>query len=707
MHLEAPALAPYPAGPRQRGLALSEMAEARGRLKSVFGFDDFRPGQAEIVQAILDRRELLAIMPTGGGKSLCYQLPALLRSGPTIVISPLIALMRDQVAALRQQGVEAGALTSANDPHENARIFDALEQGRLKLLYMAPERLGIGGTIELLRRSGASLLAVDEAHCVSQWGHDFRPDYLRIGELRASLGGIQTAAFTATADEATRHDIVTRLFSDSSPEVFLRGFDRPNLSLAFEPKQSAQRRILDFVRARPGQSGIIYAASRKRTETIATALAGTGVKALAYHAGLDADLRSERQDRFAQEDGIVMAATVAFGMGIDKPDIRFVIHADLPKTIESYYQEIGRAGRDGLPADTLTLYGLDDMRLRRRQIDGSDSNAEARRADHARLNALLALAEAPNCRRQVLLRYFDEEMPEPCGNCDSCLTPPERYDGTVAVQKALSAMLRTGERFGVEHLIGVLRGEATDRIRQMGHDQIRTFGAGSEIAAGPWRGIFRQLYALGHASISERGGWSVTEAGRTVLRGEASVMLRRDAESRKRPPRENRAAGLAPHEQEIFESLRALRTDLARARNVPAYVIFNDATLIEMAERKPMDLDALATCRGVGAKKLAEFGDAFLQVLRAGTTERVHPARARLAGQPEGALMDRLRAAQAELAHGQTGTDRYLSCSSATLAKIAEARPRDRIAIERISGVGPQKAERFADAFLAVLQEDA
>lgn len=690
------------------GFSLSDMAEALRRLKSVFGFDGFRPGQEEIVQAILAGRDVLAIMPTGGGKSLCYQLPALLRAGPTIVISPLIALMRDQVAALREAGVEAGALTSANDPHENARVFDALEEGRLKLLYMAPERLGLGGTLDLLRKTGASMLAVDEAHCVSQWGHDFRPDYLRIGELRAALGGIQTTAFTATADEATRHDIIARLFGDSRPEIFLRGFDRPNLSLAFEPKQGAQRRILDFVRKRPEQSGIIYTASRKRAETIATALQGAGVKALAYHAGLDADIRSDRQDRFAREDGIVMAATVAFGMGIDKPDIRFVIHADLPKTVESYYQEIGRAGRDGLPADTLTLYGLDDMRLRRRQIDESDGGPDSRRADHARLNALLALAEAPNCRRQVLLRYFGEEMADPCGNCDNCLNPPERHDGTVAVQKALSAMLRTGERFGVEHLIGVLRGEATDRIRQMGHDQIPTFGVGSDIAAGPWRGIFRQLYALGFAAISERGGWSVTDSGRSVLRGEEKVMLRREPERKQRAaPRENRAAGLAPHEQEIFESLRALRTDLARARNVPAYVIFNDASLIDMAERKPMDLDALAACYGVGTKKLAEFGDAFLQVLRAGTTERVHPARARLAGQPEGALMDRLRAAQAELSRGATGTDRYLSCTSATLAKIAEARPRDRAALERIQGMGPQKTARFADAFLAVLHEDA
>ena len=368
------------------------MRETKQLLKSVFGFDDFRPGQEEVVSAILAGRDVLAIMPTGGGKSLCYQLPALRHDGLTVVISPLIALMRDQVSELREAGVEAGALNSANDPGETERVFDALEAGKLRLLYMAPERLASKATIDLLKRSGVTLLAIDEAHCVSQWGHDFRPDYLRLGALREALGGVQTAAFTATADAETRDDICARLFA-APPEGFLRGFDRPNLYLAFEPKASPRGRILDFVKRRPGQAGIIYCGTRKKTETYAAALASAGVKAFAYHAGLDPETRSERQDRFTAEDGVVMVATVAFGMGVDKPDVRFVIHADLPKSMEAYYQEVGRAGRDGAPADTLTLFGIDDIKLRRMQIDQGDAPPERKRADHQRLNALLALAE--------------------------------------------------------------------------------------------------------------------------------------------------------------------------------------------------------------------------------------------------------------------------------------------------------------------------
>jgi ATP-dependent DNA helicase RecQ len=687
------------------------MRETRELLKSVFGFDAFRPGQEEVVAAILAGRDVLAIMPTGGGKSLCFQLPALRHEGLTVVISPLIALMRDQVAALREAGVEAGALTSANDPRETGRVFEALEAGTLRLLYMAPERLASEATVALLRRSGVALLAVDEAHCVSQWGHDFRPDYLRIGRLREALGGVQTAAFTATADAATRDDIQARLFAAlpaPPPEVFLRGFDRPNLYLAFEPKNSPQGRILDFVRRRPGQAGIIYCGSRRKTETYATALTSAGIRAFAYHAGLDPQTRSARQDAFTAVDGIVMAATVAFGMGVDKPDVRFVIHADLPKSMEAYYQEVGRAGRDGAPADTLTLFGTDDIKLRRKQIDKGDAAPERKRADHQRLNALLALAEAPSCRRQTLLAYFGEDRAGPCGNCDLCRDPPERFDGTVAAQKALSAMLRTGERFGLEHLIAVLRGEATGRVVQMGHDAIRTFGAGAEFDRNQWRAIFRQIYSLCLAGVSEMGSWQVTEAGRRVLRGEAIVRLRQDAlgpRNRGRKAQRIRAvAGLDPEDEELFEALRARRAELAKARGVPAYVIFPDATLIDIAARKPRTVDEFADCHGVGAKKLESFGKAFLEVVAAGPVALPHPARRKLAGDPAGALFDALTEAQAGLMRGANGMGRYLACTNSTLAKIAEARPRNLAALERVPGMTAHRAERFGDAFLAAIQ---
>ncbi|RME18793.1 MAG: ATP-dependent DNA helicase RecQ, partial [Alphaproteobacteria bacterium] len=450
------------------------MQAATDLLKSVFGFDAFRPGQAEIVAAVTKGQDTLAIMPTGGGKSLCFQLPALLRDGLTVVISPLIALMRDQVRSLEAIGVAAGALTSGNTEEETDAVFAAIAEGRLKLLYMAPERLASGGTLSLLRRAGVGLIAVDEAHCVSQWGHDFRPDYLRIGDLRRALG-VPLAAFTATADAETRAEIVEKLFDGAAPRVFLRGFDRPNLHLAFAVKDSPRSQILAFAAARKGLLGIVYAATRARTETLARALQEAGHEAVAYHAGMEAEARRTVERRFQQEDGLVVVATVAFGMGIDKPDIRWVAHADLPKSIEAYYQEIGRAGRDGAPADTLTLFGPDDIRLRRAQIDEGLAPPERRAADHARLNALLGLAEAHVCRRQALLGYFGEEA-GPCGNCDNCRTPPETFDGTVPAMKALSAAIRTGESFGAGHLIDILTGTETEKTRARGHHNLPTWG---------------------------------------------------------------------------------------------------------------------------------------------------------------------------------------------------------------------------------------
>ena len=447
-------------------------------LSDVFGFDDFRLGQGEIVDAVIDGQNTLAIMPTGGGKSLCFQLPALVRSGVTVVISPLIALMRDQVRGLREVGVEAGALTSGNTPEETDAVWEALEAGTLKLLYMAPERLGSSGTLQMLRRAGVSMIAVDEAHCVSQWGHDFRPDYLRIGELRRTLD-VPLAAFTATADAETQAEIVQKLFDGQQPSTFLRGFDRPNIHLRFEAKDGPRAQILNFAAARKGQSGIVYCGTRAKTEGLSKALNDAGHTACHYHGGMEAEDRRIVETRFAREDGLIVVATVAFGMGVDKPDIRWVAHADLPKSIEAYYQEIGRAGRDGAPAETLTLFGPDDIRLRRSQIDEGLAPPERRAADHGRLNALLGLAEALECRRQNLLGYFGE-TDITCGQCDLCDTPPETFDGTTAVRKALSAILRTEEWFGAGHLIDILLGANTDKINERGHDALPTYGVGKE-----------------------------------------------------------------------------------------------------------------------------------------------------------------------------------------------------------------------------------
>ncbi|WP_118134382.1 DNA helicase RecQ [Oceanicella sp. SM1341] len=677
-------------------------SSAHALLASVFGFDAFRPGQGEIVESVAAGRDVLAIMPTGGGKSLCYQLPALMREGVTVVISPLIALMRDQVRALRENGVEAGALTSANTPEENEEVFAALDEGRLKLLYMAPERLS--GAERLLRRINVSLLAVDEAHCVSQWGHDFRPDYLRIGELRRALG-VQTAAFTATADEDTRAEIVTRLF-DAAPEVFLRGFDRPNLYLAFEPKQKPRDQILGYVAARPERAGIVYCSSRSKTEQLAEALRGAGREALAYHAGLDPDTRREAEARFQREDGLIVCATVAFGMGVDKPDIRFVAHADLPKSVEAYYQEIGRAGRDGAPAETLTLFGMDDIRLRRTQIDEGLAPPERKQADHARLNALLALAEAPVCRRQTLLAYFGETGAEPCGNCDLCRRPGELFDGTEAVRKALSAMLRTEERFGAEHLISILRGEANAKITQWGHDKLPTFGVGQDYSKSAWRTIFRQMAALDivRANPARHGALGITEAGRPVLRGEVPVQLRRDAITRADRPERLPRAMVGEADEALFSALKAKRRALAEAQRAPAYVVFPDATLIEMASKKPATLDEMARISGVGAKKLERYGTEFLSVIAGEEMERPHPARVKLARAGGGSLFDALHEAQVRLARGPEGLGKFLSCQTTTLARIAELRPRSITELARVNGMTEQKLERFGPAFLELIE---
>lgn len=681
-------------------MADGSVSSPEGLLSQVFGFSGFRPGQAEIVEAVTKGQDTLAIMPTGGGKSLCFQLPALCREGVTVVISPLIALMRDQVRGLREAGVSAGALTSGNTEDETEEVFQALDAGEMKLLYMAPERLAASGTMQMLRRISVGLIAVDEAHCVSQWGHDFRPDYLRIGALRDALG-VPVAAFTATADAETRDEIIARLFGGTKPQVFLGGFDRPNIHLAFAAKNNPRRQILSFAASRKGQSGIVYCATRAKTETLARALQDEGHLTCAYHGGMAAEDRRMGETRFQREDGLIVCATVAFGMGIDKPDIRWVAHADLPKSIESYYQEIGRAGRDGAPAETLTLFGADDIRLRRAQVDESTAPAERRDADHGRLNALLGLAEALGCRRQALLGYFGE-VAKPCGNCDLCDTPPEIIDGTDAVRKALSAILRTGEWFGAGHLIDILTGTVTEKITARGHDKLPTFGVGTEFSRAQWQGMFRQM--MGRDLIrpdSERhGALRMTDAARPILKGEATVNLRRDVLT-KPASRPMAKALVSDEDAPLLSALKAKRRALAEAANVPAYVIFNDRTLIEMAETRPVTMDAMSGISGVGAKKLERYGAVFMEVISGSVAAPLHPKRRALAGREEGLVVDALQAAFVELMRGTSGLEKPLSCSTSDLARVAKARPRDIDAVAAL--LGDRRAERFGPAFLSVL----
>lgn len=670
-------------------------------LRDVFGFDAFRDGQKEIVDAVAAGQNTLAIMPTGGGKSLCFQLPALMRDGVTVVISPLIALMRDQVRGLREAGVVAGALTSANTEDENQEVLAALNDGSLKLLYLAPERLASGAALSLLRRSNVSLIAVDEAHCVSQWGHDFRPDYLRIGDLRRALN-VPIAAFTATADAETQAEIITRLFDNNAPKTFLRGFDRPNIHLAFAVKNGPRQQILDFAEARRGQSGIVYCGTRSKTETLAQAMREAGHNACAYHGGMDPETRREVETRFAVEDGLIVVATVAFGMGVDKPDIRWVAHADLPKSIEGYYQEIGRAGRDGGPAETLTLYGPDDIRLRRSQIDEGLAPPEQRNADHGRLNALLGLAEAIHCRREKLLAYFGETEVT-CGHCDLCENPPETFDGTTAVRKALSAILRTEERFGSGHLIDILLGNETDKIRNFGHTNLPTYGVGRDMTKSQWQAVFRQMmgYDLVRPDAERHGALRMMENARPLLRDETTITLRRDTiKAAKRMPQVKTLVN--EEDAPLLSALKAKRRALAEAAHVPAYIIFNDRTLIEMAQTRPQTLDDMARIGGVGAKKLESYGAEFLSVIT-GEAHNMHPTRRKLAGRKDGAIYDQLLQIQSDLMHGLDGTEKRLSCSASMLAKVAEQKPNDLRTLERL--LGEPRTQRFGDAFLDVLAQ--
>ena len=668
-------------------------------LKRVFGFDAFRPGQAEIVAAVMAGQDALAIMPTGGGKSLCFQLPALCREGLTVVISPLIALMRDQVRGLQELGVAAGALTSGNTEGETDAVHAALSRRSLKLLYIAPERLASGGAVDLLRRAGVSMIAVDEAHCVSQWGHDFRPDYLRIGALRQALG-VPLAAFTATADAETRSEIIRRLFADAPPQVFLRGFDRPNIRLNFSVKNRPREQILAYARARKGQSGIVYCGTRARTEALAQGLREAGHNARAYHGGMEADERRAVEELFQREDDLIVVATVAFGMGVDKPDIRWVAHADLPKSIEAYYQEIGRAGRDGAAADTFTLYGPDDIRLRRSQIDESPAPLERKQADHARLNALLGLAEATGCRRQVLLSYFGEAT-QPCGNCDICDSPVRLFNATIPVRKALSAVLRTGESFGAGHLIDILTGNSTPKVKTRGHDSLPTFAVGRDLSRARWQAVFRQMMGrdLIRPDPERHGALRMTDAARPILRGEAEIHLREDTVNTAQDRPEVKAL-VSDEDAPLLSALKARRRALAEAARVPAYVIFTDRTLIEMAETRPDSMDAMARISGVGATKLERYGAEFLAVITGALPPPQHPQRRKLAGHEAGALYDELFEIARSLERGQSGQDKLLTLPPATLRNIAERRPATLDDMARIKGMDAARLDRFGQAFL-------
>mgnify|MGYP000957729801 CR=1 FL=1 len=588
-------------------------------LRHVFGYSAFRGKQAQIIEQVASGGDALVLMPTGGGKSLCYQIPALLRPGCGVVVSPLIALMQDQVAALRQAGVEAAFLNSTLSAAEAAEVERSLRDGTLKLLYVAPERLVNPRCLGLLASSEIALFAIDEAHCVSQWGHDFRPEYIQLSVLAEQFPNVPRIALTATADQQTREEIAERLQLKAAP-VFLSSFDRPNIRYTVVEKDNPRKQLLHFLRNNHvGASGIVYCLSRKKVDETAKWLKEQGIKALPYHAGMDSDSRAQHQSRFLREDGLVMVATVAFGMGIDKPDVRFVAHLDLPKSLEGYYQETGRAGRDGLPSDARMVYGLQDVVLLREMIEQSTAPDEIKRIERQKLDSMLGYCEAPQCRRQILLNYFGEAS-QPCRNCDICLNPPERWDASVSVQKALSTIYRSGQRYGATHLIDILLGKSTPKIRECGHDHLSTYGIGKDLSEQQWRSALRQLVATGIVDVNAHGGLQLTDACRPILRGEQAVQLRRVIEQ----PKTAGSSSKTPlsfdndADRELWAALRQCRRRLAEDQNVPAYVIFADATLQQMLEKRPQSLEALRDISGVGDRKLELYGTEFLAVLRQG-----------------------------------------------------------------------------------------
>ena len=594
----------------------NDSSSPRHILQSVFGFSDFRAPQNEIIDTIIEGGDALVLMPTGGGKSLCYQIPAIIREGCGVVISPLIALMQDQVSAMQLLGVKVAFLNSTLDPRTAQEIAKALQNDELDLLYIAPERLNQARTLQLLSQSKIALFAIDEVHCVSQWGHDFRADYLKLSMLHELFPQIPRIALTATADARTKEEILFRLQLQDARQ-FIAGFDRPNIRYRITLKQNAKMQLLKFLKLdHPSDAGIIYCLSRKKTEDIADWLRGQGFNALPYHAGLSSQTRSNHQARFLREEGLIIVATIAFGMGIDKPDVRFVAHLDLPKTIESYYQETGRAGRDGQPANAWMIYGLQDVIKLRQMMEGSDGSEEHKRAEQHRLNAMLGLCEITSCRRQTLLSYFGEDLEQPCGNCDSCLEPVETWDGTEAARMALSAAYRTEQRFGVNHLIDFLRESNSDKIFQFGHQKLPSYGIGKGIDSNQWRSVFRQLVARGYMSVDlERyGALRLEEKCRPLLRGEASIQLRRDIKQ-KTVRRQTKTPLASEIDVALWEALRECRRLFAEELGVPPYVIFHDSSLQEMCIMLPRDIQEFGLINGVGERKMEKYGPAFMHII--------------------------------------------------------------------------------------------
>jgi len=597
---------------------MSEIQPSLNVLRKVFGYEQFRGVQSDIIDTVVSGQNALVLMPTGGGKSLCYQIPSLVRSGVGIVISPLIALMKDQVDALDELGVRAGFINSSLSSEAYGQVMQQLRAGELDLLYLAPERFSQSGTLALLESLDIALFAIDEAHCVSQWGHDFRSDYLSLSLLQERFPHVPRIALTATADVATREEIASRLGLQDAPH-FVSGFDRPNIQYRITQKRNARQQLLAFIRREhPDDAGIIYCMSRRKTEEVAAWLQQQGFDALPYHAGLSSDLRMFNQQRFLREDGVIIVATIAFGMGIDKPDVRFIVHLDLPKSVESYYQETGRAGRDGQPATAWMVYGLQDVIKLRQMLDSSQGNEQFKRQEQIRLDAMLGLCEITSCRRQALRHYFGESAPDACGNCDTCLQPPPTWDGTEAARKALSAVYRAGQRFGVSYATEILLGVESERILSNGHHRVSTFGIGRELDKSQWQSVFRQLIAGGYlgADHQQFGALYLTEKARPVLRGEKELMMREDVKDVSRASSRKRAVvDLLPEDQRLWEDLRQCRKQLADEHDVPPYVIFHDATLLDMVQLRPLNEQQLLAVNGVGQGKLSKFGQEFLRII--------------------------------------------------------------------------------------------